>query len=189
MNRYIGKIFLACAVCIILSNCAAAKDIASKQVTYVPVGKVVHEPGMFQPDKGKYQAELAVNDLGGFFVLSVTQMGTPIVEEIKDVTGISWITESFLIYSVSPIYGNPGIYILNCLTREIKRIIAPKNINAAYPNGADYFELLRLSTDKMFFFYSADVDSVDFRQFRSPKFLFQANLDGSEVTKAVEEFK
>ncbi len=186
MVRYIRIIVLICTVCIILGNCATAKDLASEQITYVPIGKVVHEPGIFQQNKGKCHAYLSVNDLGGFVVLSVTQMGTNIAEVIKDVTGISWVTESLLIYSVSPIYGNPGVYILDCATKETKRIVAPKNTNAAYPNGTDYFELYRVSGEKAYFYYAPDVNSVQFKEFRSRSFLYQSNLDGSETRKTVD---
>ena len=186
MGRYIGVFLFVCAVCIMLSNCVTAKDFASKQITYVPIGKVVHELGIFQPNTGKYQAELAVSDLGGFIVLSVMQTGARIAEGIKDVTGISWVTETLLIYTVSPIYGNPGVYVLNCTTRETKRIVTPKNLNAAYPEGTDYFELYRVSADKAYFYYAPDVDSVDFKDFRSRSSLYQSNLDGSEVRKTVD---
>ena len=70
MFRYIG-IILICAVCIIFGNCVTARDSPSKQVTHISIGKVVHKPGIFQANKGKYQAELTVNELGGFIVLSV----------------------------------------------------------------------------------------------------------------------
>jgi len=170
-------------------NCVTDSELPSKCVTYVAIGEVAHKPGIFQPYKGEYLAELEVSSLGGFIVLSVMQKGAICLEEIKDVTGISWVTESLLIYSVSPIYGNPGVYIFNCITKETKRIVATKNINATYPKGADYFELYRLDRDKIYFYYTSDVDSVNFNEFRSQPFLFQVNFDGSEVKKTMEDIQ
>jgi hypothetical protein len=166
----------------------SAKDIPNtdKQVTYIPIREVVAKPGIFQPHNGKCQAEIAISGLGGFKILFIRQMDAMTSQETKDITGIAWLTDSVLVYTVSPIYGNPGVYMFDCTTKETKRIIAPKNINAIYPNGADYFELYRLSADKVHFYYISDVDSIDFKGFRSQTFLFQSNLDGSEFKKAVD---
>ena len=188
MNKDI-KILLISTLCILFANYVAAKDLPNKRVTYVPIGQVVAKPGIFQPRNGKCQAELLTSGFGGFTILSIRQMDSLVAQEIKDVTGIAWVTESLLIYTVSPIYGNPGVYIFNCTSKEIKRIVAPRNINAMYPNGADYFELKRLSADKVYFYYTPDVDTVNFKEFRSQTFLFQSNLDGTEVKKAVDNMK
>ena len=178
------EILLISIICILFANCVIAKDLLNKQATYVPIGQVVAKPGIFQPRNGKCQAELLTSGLGGFTILSIRQMDSLVAQEIKDVTGIAWVTESLLIYTVSPIYGNPGVYLFSCTTKETRRIVAPKNINDSYPNGADYFELHRLSADKVYFYYTPDVDTVNFKEFRSQTFLFQSNLDGTEVQKS-----
>lgn len=160
------------------AGCVTAYDFSIREV--------VAKPGIFPSNNSSCQADISISELGGFKVLSIRQMDAMVSQETEDVTGIAWMTESILVYSVSPIYGNPGLYIFNCTTKETKRIVAPKNINAGYPNGADYFELYRLSADKVYFYYTADVDSINFKTFRSQTFLFQSNLDGSDVGKAVD---
>lgn len=172
------------AACLILAGCVTAGDSRNIQVSYVPIEKIFATSGVFRPDEGQYWAELTISSLGGDFTLSVSGMSTTIEQGIRDITGIAWATTNHLLYSVSPIYGKPGIYILDCTTKETKRIISPVNFNIAYPNGADYFELHRLHTEKIYFYYTPDVDSINFKEFRSRLFLFQANLDGSEVEKA-----
>lgn len=164
-----------------------ANDIpnTNKQVTYIPIKEVVIKPGIFQPHKGECQAEITISGLGGFKILSVRQTDAIVSQETKDVTGIAWLTDCVLVYTVSPIYGNPGVYIIDCTTKETRRIIAPKNIKPTYPNGSDYFELYGVSADKIYFYYTPDVDSVNFAEFRSRRFLFQSNLDGSDVRHAV----
>lgn len=176
-------VLLACTTCIMGSGCATTKDLINKTVTYVSIGSVVTKPGIFKTYHGECQTELVGNSMGGFTMLYVSQMGTTI-QEVKDVTGIGWATGSLLIYTVSPIYGDPGVYILNCVTKESRRIVAPQNITPAYPNGADYFELYRLFSDRVYFYHAPDVDSVNFKDFRSQTYLFQCNFDGSEMNKA-----
>ncbi|MBW2058022.1 MAG: hypothetical protein JRJ26_11050 [Deltaproteobacteria bacterium] len=105
---------------------------------------------------------------------------------VRDITGIAWISKHYLIYSVSPIYGQPGIFLLDCRSLETKTIVGPRNISKAYPNGSDYFELQSFSRDlsgTIYFYYAPDVDQVDFVQFRTNAFLYQVNLDGTEFSK------
>lgn len=107
--------------------------------------------------------------------------------EAKDVTGIAWISDNDLVYTVSPIYGQPGIFLFDCASMQTKRILGPKNADTAYPDGTDDFELQSVSFDrvkKLFFFYAPNVDQVDFKKFRTKDFLYQINLDGTGFRRA-----
>ncbi len=150
---------------------------------------VIDKTGVFLSPEGKCEATIRVSEMGGFRSLIVQDNSSKISSnEIKDITGIAWLNNEELIYSVSPIYGQPGIFLLNCSSpKSITRIAGPTTIDKAYPNGADYFELKSLSnrTDvKVLFYYAPDVDRVDFNHFRTSKYLYQVNLDGTEFKKA-----
>lgn len=80
------------------------------------------------------------------------------------------------VFTTSPIYGHPGIFILNCKSGNVAQIVKPKNIDKSYPYGADYFELSKIEKGKVFFYYSANVDQTDFNSFRSKKNLRAINL-------------
>lgn len=88
---------------------------------------------------------------------------------LRDVTGVSILAGHSLIATTSPIYGMPGLYLLNCREGTERLLVAPRTIDAAYPHGTDYFELVGRDQDKIFYFYARDVDSIDFSIFRNAK--------------------
>lgn len=165
---------------IFFAGCAATIGESQKHVTYVQTGKVVTAHGEYMQQIGNCRVKLESTSMGGYSVLSVNHTG---IKEIDDVTGIAWVSPTLLVYTVSPIYGKSGVYLYDCMERKCKRIVAPKNINPAYPDGADYFELYRMYDSKIVFYYAADVDLVDFKEFRTQSFLFRVNLDGSDFVK------
>jgi hypothetical protein len=73
-----------------------------------------------------------------------------------------------MVYSASPIYGKPGIFLATCAAAPVvKMIVAPVNADAAYPQGADYFEIRSVSNGRVQYLYGADVDTTDFTKLRS----------------------
>jgi hypothetical protein len=132
--------------------------------------KALARSGSLQSPNGRCKANLQVSVEGGFLVLSVTSP-TARSAELSDVTGIAWIDREMLIYTVSPIYGKPGLFLLDCRSMQTKRVIGPRSIGVSYPDGADYFELTGISgsSGKIYFYYSPDVDRTDFRVFRITK--------------------
>lgn len=152
------------------------------------MGQVAKREGVYASPGGKCEASLTINELGGFLNLTIRRKGDERGSHVvNDITGIVWISENELLYTVSPIYGKPGVFLYDCNLFETKRIVGPRTINTAYPDGADYFELQAFSPDsggRILFYYSPDVDSVDFGEFRKPKFLHQVCLDGTGFKKA-----
>jgi hypothetical protein len=127
--------------------------------------------GSLQSPNGKCKARLQVSAESGSLVLSVNSQ-TARSTAVLDVTGIAWVGNEVLVYTVSPVYGKPGLFLLDCNAMQTKRIIGPRSFNAAYPDGADYFELTGVSgySNKVaFFYYSSDVDVTDFHVFRTTK--------------------
>jgi hypothetical protein len=152
-----------------------------------PIGGVDNLPGPFRSPDGNCEAELRTNQVGGandlFLVIGQT---TPIMIH-EDVTGMAWLPNSMLVFSASPVYGKPGIFLLSCKTRLERRIVRPRTVNQAYPAGADYFELHRVSGNEpatLSFYYAPDVDSMDAAAIRSPAHLFEVRSDGTGFRKA-----
>jgi hypothetical protein len=96
----------------------------------------------------------------------------------KDLNGAIWRDADTLVYAVSPIYGRPGLFQLNCRSGHSRTVVRPTVIDKAYPHGADYFELVTLDTVKnqACFYYSAHVDQTDFTRLRAPQNLRCASL-------------
>ncbi len=104
---------------------------------------------------------------------------------VRDVSGLAWLSGSMLAYSVSPIYGKPGIYVYDCVGQKSTGIVAPKNVDLDYPNGADYCELKGIAkANLIYFYYVLDVDEVDFANFRCNHFLYRVRADGSHMRRA-----
>lgn len=67
---------------------------------------------------------------------------------------IIWETEENILYFAgSPIYGIPGIYKWDIEENKIERIVKPKNITKAFPDGFDYFVLLSISPNNRYLYY------------------------------------
>lgn len=145
--------------------------------------EVMRQQGLFISPAGEYQVELAASEMGGWLGLFLKRKTrTPNQAIAKDVTGIAWLSDNLLVYSVSPIYGSPGIFVLDCQSASVKTLVAPENINPVYPQGADYFELSKVLLDrrKVLYYYAPDVDQVDFENFRNPTSLLAVSFKGSE---------
>lgn len=146
------------------------------------------EPGIYRSPNYKCEASLRISNMGGFLILSVYQRDDKIEKNIiDDVTGMTWISQNELVYTVSPIYGKPGIFIFDCNFNQIKRILGPKTVSKAYPDGADFFELQGFRDGTIYFYYTSDVDSADFRRFRTDAFLYEVSLDGTGLRKVTED--
>jgi hypothetical protein len=146
---------------------------------------VINQPGEYVSPSGVCTALLKTSSLGGFLVLTVKTRSNKSTT-IKDITGMAWTGIDKLVYTTSPVYGSPGVYIYGCNSNRLRRIIAPHNIDGAYPNGADYFELRSVSNTipaVVFFYYAPDVDKVDFKTFRTQTYLYQVRLNGTDFKK------
>jgi hypothetical protein len=145
------------------------------------------KPGVLPSPTNECLAKLEISGKGGYLRLSIARHGSDFrnPDAIDDVTGISWVDGIQLVFSVSPIYGKPGIYLANCIENNSKpvRLAAPQTIDKAYPNGADYYELKSVSGRDVFFYYGRDVDEIDFKNFRSKKFIQTLKLPTIEHKK------
>lgn len=169
-----------CVLVFICGVCASASAQHSRAVEELP--------GQFTSPDGHCTVALRINRLGGAKDLFLVTARTKSTLIEHDVTGIAWFSNNALAFTVSPIYGRPGVYVLDCKSSQAKRVVRPKTLNQAYPEGADYFELYRVSDDTpamLFFYYAPDVDKVDFASFRTPDHLFEVRSNGAGFRNAV----
>jgi len=150
-------------------------------------GSAIDKLGTYISPGGGYTALLEHGE-GDMSVLTiVSKSDGRRSKSIDDVTGIVWISENKLLYSVSPIYGIPGIFIFDCRKMKTKRILGPKTFYKGYPDGADFFELKEFSEGKIYFYYSPDVNSTDFYEFKTKEYFYQINLDRTGFKKAQDK--
>jgi len=148
-------------------------------------GRTFSQIGRFPSPAGTCIASITVSDLGGFHELAIDKnpnSRTKAISRVRDVTGMQWVTPRKLVYSTSPIYGKPGLYLFDCISTKTKRVVGPRTITKAYPDGADYFELYSgasSSEEKIYFYYGPNVDEIDFGNFRRLQYLHSVRSDGT----------
>jgi hypothetical protein len=128
------------------------------------------KPGRHASPSAGCEIEITISGMGGFRELALIQ-GKSVIPIARDVSGAQWRDSKTLIYTVSPIYGKPGLFQLNCKTGKSHRVVAPSTIDNAYPDGADYFELTSIDAAKSeaCYFYAPHVDHADFEHIREAK--------------------
>ncbi|MBS0497468.1 MAG: hypothetical protein JSR51_07465 [Proteobacteria bacterium] len=147
-------------------------------ITCSMAATALKEQGAYPSPGRMCTAVLTVSTQGGFLQLSVQSIDGKLTHVADDVTGFLWINEKSLVFSSGPIYGRPGIYEATCVHKQpsLRMLIGPMNINLSYPHGADYFELKEINDRNLKFFYETDVDSIDFNEFRTEKYLRSIEL-------------
>lgn len=140
----------------------------SCSLTFASSEKAIKDIGTFYSPEKTYKVQVTVNSMGGFRDLVVYKDDSK-VSEFRDVNAFIWIENHKILYSVSPVYGKPGIYLFDCKTKKNDIITKPSVLNSAYQNGADYFELndYTNSSKEFTYFYAPDIDLVEFETFRN----------------------
>lgn len=178
--------FISFSLILALVSCMPV-DLGTSATRNLRVGEVTNQQGEYQSPDGKCKALLKINSTGGYKVLSINLPSKDNSHDgiiANDITGMAWIRGDELVYTVSPIYGRPGIFLFNCSSMNAKQILGPKTINKAYPDGADYFELHSISNGKIYFYYAPDVDHVDMNKFRTKEFLHHLNMSRTRSNRA-----
>ncbi|NJD87715.1 MAG: hypothetical protein FIB05_06860 [Betaproteobacteria bacterium] len=80
------------------------------------------------------------------------------VRKLRDILEMGWV-DGKLVAAVSPIYSRPGIYLWNCEDNSLRVLVPATNKNRAWPDGADFFRLLRVENGVLEYEHAPDVDS------------------------------
>ena len=176
--------FLSIMAVIIWPAYPSASEKLESDVIH-PQSGIFRDDGVYETRKGKCDVSLQVSGMGGHTLLLLPSRA-PQKQEIEDVSGVAYRSNDTLIFTVSPIYGKPGIFVYDCMSKLKKQIVKPHTINEAYPDGADFFELQEIRENTIYFYYAPDVDSVDFTKFRNQGSLYAVNIDGSGFSRAAE---
>jgi hypothetical protein len=140
--------------------------------------------GRYEDRGGKCTIHILTSPMGGFSQLHLPAgkvSGTAIVD---DMTGAAFTATGMLVYTTSPIYGRPGVFLFNCRSKRTVRLVGPRHFDPSYPDGLDFFELSSVSDDKIFFYYAPDVNQVDIQKLRTPSHLYTVDVTGSRMRRA-----
>jgi len=156
---------------------------------FVMKGEVVDAAGDFFFGEGSYRFSIVTNAMGGYHSL---MLGRNQQLRAEDVVNVVPINDHILAYCTSPMYGTPGLYVIDYSQDRVKCLVAPKGLSEAYPEGADYFEIRCVTvTDppRIIYYYSPDVDATDFLHFRILDNQFSVRMDGGLPEKAANEVR
>jgi hypothetical protein len=81
-----------------------------------------------------------------------------LVGEFRGSREMAWVGET-LVFAVSPAFGRPGIYVWECARAAAQRIVKPARSTRAHPGGSDYYQLLEVDGDVLYYAHAPDVDS------------------------------
>lgn len=143
-----------------------------------------NRPGSFRSKSSECTFSMRRSGMGEGLILHL-----PRKKPVIDVTGATFYGAAELVYSVSPIYGSPGVFKFNCKSGITSVIVKPRTFDRGYPKGADYFELrgVRDADKLIYFYYLPHVDGPGIEQLREEvKHLFEVRGDGSEMRKVRE---
>jgi len=142
---------------------------------------VFNKPGRYRDAGGVCSLRVSISPMGGFTRLHLLVGAGRRAITVNDVTGIAFLNNGKVAYSVSPSYGKPGIFLFDCIKKARTRLVAPRNMNRAYPDGTDYFELSKAASNELFFYYVPDVDKAEFTKFESAANLYSVDMAGSPM--------
>ena len=86
-----------------------------------------------------------------------------LVLDMPDTREMAWVDE-VLLFAVSPVYGRPGIYVWQCPQLSVRRVVRPTRVSRDHPGGTDYYRLLRIDGETLYFAHAPDVDSGTLEQ-------------------------
>ncbi|HXZ50036.1 MAG TPA: hypothetical protein VEG27_13515 [Usitatibacter sp.] len=81
-----------------------------------------------------------------------------LVRDVGGVREMAWVGE-VLVFAVSPLGGDPGVYAWECPGNTVRRVVKPSRSSRAHPLGTDFFQLVGIDGDVLYYAHAADVDS------------------------------
>jgi len=169
----------ALAGLVVLAAFAAATPAASRPGAAAPHGYVAadHGEGELRSPSGARVAR--IDDVDG----SRLRLSLPgrHGRAIEDVTGVAWLAEDSLVFSVSPLFGTPGVFLCEVSRGRVTTLVHPSSFTRAFPDGADYFEVVavrRGAAARIVFRHAADVDRMDFGSYWTASNLREVDAAG-----------
>ena len=85
---------------------------------------------------------------------------------VRDVSGareMAWV-DDVLVYAVSPVGGDPGVYVWECPRTTVRQVLRPSRVSSAHPRGTDVYKLERIDGDTLYYAHAPNVESPTLAQ-------------------------
>ena len=86
-----------------------------------------------------------------------------LVGDVRGAREMAWVGEA-LVFAVSPAFARPGIYVWDCPKPTVRRVVKPSRNNLAHPGGTDFYQLVEIDGDILYYAHAPDVDSPSLEQ-------------------------
>jgi hypothetical protein len=86
-----------------------------------------------------------------------------LVREVPGAREMAWVGE-VLVYAVSPVGGDPGVYAWDCPRVTIRQVLRPSRVSSAHPRGTDVYRLKRIDGETLYYAHAPNVESPSLAQ-------------------------
>lgn len=86
-----------------------------------------------------------------------------LVLEVPGAREMAWVDE-VLVYAVSPVGGDPGVYVWECPRATVRQVLRPSRVSSAHPRGTDVYRLERIDGDTLYYAHAPNVESPSLAQ-------------------------
>jgi hypothetical protein len=81
-----------------------------------------------------------------------------LVLDVRGVREMTWVDE-VLVYAVSPVGGDPGVYVWDCPRATLRQVLRPSRVSSAHPRGTDVYKLERVDGDTLYYAHAPNIES------------------------------
>ena len=86
-----------------------------------------------------------------------------LVREVPGAREMAWVDE-VLVYAVSPVGGDPGVYVWECPRATVRQVVRPSRVSSAHPRGTDVYKLERIDGDTLYYAHAPNIESPSLPQ-------------------------
>lgn len=140
------------AACLAITLAAAASAAASGVPVPVPT------PGaeLYAPSRACFVKVL--EDARTHVLRARLYARDRLVREVPGAREMAWVGE-VLVYAVSPVGGDPGVYAWDCPRATVRQVLRPSRVSSAHPRGTDVYKLERIDGDTLYYAHAPNIES------------------------------
>ena len=140
------------AACLGIGLLAAASAAASG----TPVGVPAPGAELYAPSRACFVKVL--EEAGSHVLRARLYARDRLVRDVPGAREMAWIGE-VLVYAVSPVGGDPGVYVWECPRPTVRQVLRPSRVSSAHPRGTDVYKLERIDGDTLYYAHAPNVES------------------------------
>jgi hypothetical protein len=134
---------------------------ASAAASGVPVGVPAPGAELYAPSRACFVKVL--EDARSHVLRARLYANNRLVREVPGAREMAWVDE-VLVYAVSPVGGDPGVYAWECPRVTVRQVLRPSRVSSAHPRGTDVYKLERIDGDMLYYAHAPNIESPSLAQ-------------------------